>query len=514
MNPYLSSEFAQPDALLRGGGPHLRPVAETAETPQLAVRHASPPLRRILVVVDLTVIVAGWLVAVSVVAPEGIMALRPAVLAAHGVVTVAVGALLLSSSGLYRRRICAVRRQEIARIGWASAGLAALTLLWLLSVAIDGAVVAAAVGGAVWFALLVIERGLLREWIHVRRSTGDFGAPVLVVGGSDAATGKLAAFLSDHPVLGFEVRGRAVARADGARDAGSVLPGSELARRVESVGASGAFVDAGSLTGDELHEVVRALADANLHVHINSGVQGVDRRRVSLAPFADETLLHIAPAGLSRGQAVIKRAIDVVVASAVLLITSPLLLLSALVIWGYDRGPVLFRQERVGHDGERFMLYKLRTMVVDAEARRADLEQHNGRSGPLFKLARDPRVTPFGRFLRTSSIDELPQLLNVLEGSMSLVGPRPALQTEVEQFDEALRARMNVKPGMTGLWQVEARDLPSFELYRRYDLMYVRNWSVLSDLSIIARTIAVVGLRTGRALVPDRLRRRPAVALE
>jgi exopolysaccharide biosynthesis polyprenyl glycosylphosphotransferase len=514
MNPHLSSDLEQLHALAGGSGPYLAPAADAAEMPGTAVSHSSPPLRRILVVVDVMVIVAGWLVTVTVAAPEGVMALQPAVLAAHGAVTVAMGALLLSASGLYRRRICAVRRQEVARTGWASAGLAVVTWLWLLSVAIDRALAAAAVGGAVWFALLVIERGLFREWINVRRATGDFAAPVLVVGGSDIAAARLATFLSEHPVLGFEVRGLALAPAVGLSDIVRLHAPSELARRVETVGASGAFVDAGSLTGDELHRVVRELTDANLHVHITSGFQGVDRRRVTLTPFADETLLHIAPTGLSRGQAVIKRAIDVVVASVVLLVMSPLLLVSAIAIWGHDRGPVLFRQERVGQGGERFMLFKLRTMVVDAESRRAELELQNGRSGPLFKLARDPRVTPFGRFLRASSIDELPQLLNVLEGAMSLVGPRPALPSEVEQFDEALRARMNVKPGMTGLWQVEARDLPSFELYRRYDLMYVRNWSVASDLSIIARTFAVVGLRTCAALVPHRVRRRTAVALE
>jgi len=480
-------------------------------SPELA--QASPPLRRILVIADLTVIVLGWLAVVAVLAPEGITALQPAVLTAQAGMTIAMGGLLLSASGLYRRRICAVRRQEVARAGQAALGMAALTLLWLVSFGVDKAAVAAGLGGVVWFVLLVLERGLLREWITVRRAGGDFRAPVLVIGGSDTAAGRSAAFLSEHPVLGFDVRGLAVAQADGI-DAEVAHQSWDLARRVEEVGASGAFIDAGSLTGDELHQVVRELTDANLHVHVSSGVRGVDRRRMTLTPFADETLLHIAPAGLSRGQAVLKRAIDVIIASVILLVTSPLLLVSAVVIWVSDRGPVLFRQERVGHHGERFTLYKLRTMVVDAEARRAELELQNGRSGPLFKIARDPRVTPFGRFLRASSMDELPQLLNVLEGTMSLVGPRPALPSEVEQFDQALNARLNVKPGMTGLWQVEARDLPSFELYRRYDLLYVRNWSVASDLSIIARTVAVVGLRTCRALVPQRLRRKPAVALE
>jgi lipopolysaccharide/colanic/teichoic acid biosynthesis glycosyltransferase len=156
---------------------------------------------------------------------------------------------------------------------------------------------------------------------------------------------------------------------------------------------------------------------------------------------------------------------------------------------------VFFAQERVGRDGGTFTLYKLRTMVVDAESRRAELEADNERGGPLFKLSDDPRVTRFGRLLRATSIDEIPQLFNVLQGAMSLVGPRPALPSEVEEFDDDLRRRTRVKPGVTGLWQVEARDSENFDLYRRYDLLYVDNWSVTLDLAILARTVAAVGLR-------------------
>lgn len=158
----------------------------------------------------------------------------------------------------------------------------------------------------------------------------------------------------------------------------------------------------------------------------------------------------------------------------------------------------------MGLNGEHFKLYKLRTMVVDAEAKKAELEAQNARTGPLFKVAHDPRITPFGRFLRASSLDEVPQLFNVLEGTMSLVGPRPALPDEVAQFDDKLIERLRVKPGVTGLWQVEARDLPSFDLYRRYDLLYVQNWSVGVDLALIARTAAVVGLRSITAVLPHK----------
>lgn len=179
--------------------------------------------------------------------------------------------------------------------------------------------------------------------------------------------------------------------------------------------------------------------------------------------------------------------------------SSPLFAAAAVAIKLSDRGPVLFRQVRVGQDGRSIVVFKLRTMVVDAEAKRAELQAHNQRSGPLFKAdGVDPRVTRVGRFLRASSLDELPQLINVLQGRMSMVGPRPALPDEVAQFDDALLDRLQVKPGVTGLWQLEARDNPSFHAYRRLDLFYVENWSLLLDLTVLlgtARSVVQRGLR-------------------
>jgi lipopolysaccharide/colanic/teichoic acid biosynthesis glycosyltransferase len=186
-----------------------------------------------------------------------------------------------------------------------------------------------------------------------------------------------------------------------------------------------------------------------------------------------------------------------------LLLSAPVLAITAAIIKLQDGGPVLFRQERVGKDDERFTVFKLRTMVQNAEDLLIDLRDQNERDeGPLFKLASDPRVTRIGRLLRATSIDELPQLVNVLRGEMSMVGPRPALPSEVEHFDERLRLRHRVLPGLTGLWQVEARDDPGFAAYRRLDLFYVENWSVALDLAIIAGTAQSVVARTVRALRP------------
>jgi exopolysaccharide biosynthesis polyprenyl glycosylphosphotransferase len=482
---------------------------EPIATVEGGTRPGSPPLRRILVLVDQLVVAVGWLVAFSVGFVWGDVGFGPLTALAQTVLVVGAAGVLMSASGLYRRRICAVRSAEVARIARVSFGLAVVTVVVLATVGRTEALLAGVVGGGVWFVLLTLERGVMREWIHGRRASGDFGAPVVVVGGASGSTVDTARLLAEHPVLGFEVRGVLCPPNAAAKDA--VFPWlgrpDDLLEQLARSGASGVVLDAGSLTGYELNAFVQRLAGTGLHVHISSGLRGIDSRRVTVSPLADETFLHVAPIGLTRRQVVTKRVLDVVVASAALVLLAPVLAVSALVVWAYDRGPVLFRQERVGQHGERFTLYKMRTMVVDAEARKAELEGENGRAGPLFKLVHDPRVTPFGRFLRASSIDEIPQLFNVLEGTMSVVGPRPALPDEVAQFDDALNERLTVKPGVTGLWQVEARDLPSFDLYRRYDLLYVQNWSVGVDVAVIARTTAVVGLRALRAMLPARLRR-------
>jgi exopolysaccharide biosynthesis polyprenyl glycosylphosphotransferase len=488
---------------------------ELLARPRLSERRAFP-LRRILMGVDLVMIVLGWAVGVFVVYGRFLAGERLEASVAETLLILPAGLLLLIASGLYRRRICQVRALEIARIGRVAALLALFGLLLLVvaGASFTNALTASAASAVTWFCLLTIERGVLREWILGQRANGEFGAPVLVVGGSPTATRRVAGFLADHPVLGFRVCGVLWPADQGGEDERFPWLGSpqHLVARALSSGVSGVVLDGASLGERELNEAVSALNHANLHVHISSGLRGIERRRITLTSLADETFMHVRPLGLERRQVVAKRALDVVGASLALLVASPVLLAASLAIYLTDRGPVLFRQERVGHGGERFVLYKLRTMRVGADQMRAGLV--NERQGPLFKVAGDPRVTSVGRFLRTSSIDELPQLFNVLEGTMSLVGPRPALPEEAAAFDDELYGRLRVKPGVTGLWQVEARDLPSFDLYRRYDLLYVQNWSFGVDLAVIARTVTVVVVRTLRALVPGTRRRSNATVME
>jgi len=193
----------------------------------------------------------------------------------------------------------------------------------------------------------------------------------------------------------------------------------------------------------------------------------------------------------------IKRALDLAVGSTLLVLAGPILLVAAVLIKLTSRGPVLFRQVRCGLNGRRFEMFKLRTMYEDAEARLGEIAHLNELSGPVFKIRRDPRVTPIGRLLRHWSLDELPQLWNVVRGDMSLVGPRPAIPAEVERYDLSQRRRLSMRPGLTCWWQVRGRNEIGFEEWVRLDLEYIDTWSLRQDLEILARTVPAVLCATG-----------------
>jgi exopolysaccharide biosynthesis polyprenyl glycosylphosphotransferase len=191
-------------------------------------------------------------------------------------------------------------------------------------------------------------------------------------------------------------------------------------------------------------------------------------------------------------QQLLKQLLDIVVAAAALILLGPLLLLAAIAVKVTSKGPVLFRQERVGLHGRAFDMLKFRSMVSNAEELKSALTAHNERSGPVFKITDDPRITPVGRFLRKYSIDELPQLVNVLRGDMSLVGPRPALPSEVARYEGWQRRRLSVRPGLTCVWQVSGRDRVSFATWMLLDMRYIDHWSLWEDLRLIVRTLPIV----------------------
>ena len=194
---------------------------------------------------------------------------------------------------------------------------------------------------------------------------------------------------------------------------------------------------------------------------------------------------------------VLKRGLDIVLSTLILMALAPLLIAIAVAIKFDSPGPVFYSSERIGKKGRKFRCKKFRTMVRDAEKKRADIMHMNERDGVLFKISNDPRITPLGRFLRKYSLDELPQFLNVLLGDMSVVGPRPPIASEVKEYKLSHLRRLDVTPGITGLWQVQGRQDPSFDSYISLDVAYIENWSLWLDIKIILRTVAVVFAGTG-----------------
>jgi exopolysaccharide biosynthesis polyprenyl glycosylphosphotransferase len=236
------------------------------------------------------------------------------------------------------------------------------------------------------------------------------------------------------------------------------------------------------------------LEEQDVHMIVVPALTDISAQRLDVRPVAGLPLVDVDRPQAIEAARWIKRSADILGSAVLLLLASPVMALVALAIKLEDGGPVIFRQRRVGLKGDEFDCLKFRSMCIDAEARLAALAAQNEGAGPLFKLTRDPRITRVGRFIRRFSLDELPQLWNALRGDMSLVGPRPALPTEVAQYDSDTRRRLDVRPGLTGLWQVSGRSNLSWDDTVRLDLYYVDNWSMVQDLMILARTAkAVVG---------------------
>ena len=269
---------------------------------------------------------------------------------------------------------------------------------------------------------------------------------------------------------------------------------------VHATEASAVIIESTDVESDRLADLCGDLHLMGLDVRVTPGLPLVSASRISVAPLDGVAVLSIRRNHqLSKGQAIVKRTFDLVVGGLMSLLAFPIVLLAALVIRVTSRGPIFFRQVRVGEGGTPFVLYKLRTMCADAEDRILDLRDQNAADGVLFKLEDDPRVTRVGRRLRRWGIDELPQLWNVLRGEMSLVGPRPPLPDETVRYDEWVRGRLQVKPGITGLWQVKGGHVLSFDDYVRYDLFYVENWSLGLDLYVMASTLPALLFRRGMA---------------
>lgn len=413
------------------------------------------------------------------------------------VALVAVSIAAISRQRLHLARVRAIRADEMRLIARASffAGAGALLLPRILPIEMPAG--NAAVGIVALIVLLNGGRAAFRAWLQAGRRKGRYLRPVIIVGGNDEAF-DLFKLVGDHPETGFTVVGVAGEALDFPPSIHRLSLGPGLAARVRSLGATGVIIASSVLHHVQLNRLVRECLDAEVHVHLSSGLRGVDHRRLRSQPVAYEPLLYVEAASLAPWQLRVKRALDLAVALVVAVIAAPVLAAAAIAIKLDDPGPVFYRQTRPGRGEKPFTILKLRTMTVGAD--RLEPDRIDAKMGPRSKQDDDPRRTRVGRILERMSIDELPQLWNVLRGEMSIVGPRPALSHEAEKFDsEHKLARYSVPPGLTGLWQVEARDNPSFSAYRRYDLFYIENWSVGLDVAIMVATAQQVALRALRA---------------
>jgi exopolysaccharide biosynthesis polyprenyl glycosylphosphotransferase len=339
-------------------------------------------------------------------------------------------------------------------------------------------------------------RSLVLAWLrHTRR--GDRWSRIALVVGTDERAHDLVQALRRYPEAGWRVRGCVS------------LDAANQTRAVLDAPVVGTLADLSALLhGDEVVDEVffavrperlEAIADA-LELCESLGVDTrvlIDLYRPGQAhPFVEDLFglpfYGFSPTLTRQGALAVKRALDVAGAGALLVVLSPLLAAIAVLVKLTSRGPVVFRQQRAGFHGRRFGMYKFRTMVAGAEGMRDEIAHLNEMAGPVFKISRDPRLTWIGRILRRTSLDELPQLLNVLRGEMSLVGPRPLPVYEASGIKGAQRRRLAMRPGMTGLWQVSGRNSVDFERWMQLDLAYVDRWTLGLDLRIFLRTIPVV----------------------
>ncbi|MBX3100462.1 MAG: sugar transferase [Salinibacterium sp.] len=348
--------------------------------------------------------------------------------------------------------------------------------------------------------ILLASRWGWRRWLHVRRRRGEFSFRVLIIGNSESVR-ELATSLSQRPDAGYRVVGALVT--DGTSGSIEGVPATRVTRNTlfarlgESTQDTVIVVGSDDLDAAAINELSWRL-DAGQQLVVAPQLVGVAGSRIHTRPVAGLPLIHVETPSYDGAKRFAKRAFDIVSTSLLLLVLAPIFVVTAILIKLTSPGPVFYRQERIGMSGEPFHILKFRSMVVNADSRLAALlaEQGNG-STPLFKVKHDPRITPIGRIIRRYSIDELPQLFNVLAGQMSLVGPRPQVDGEVRLYDSKASRRLAVKPGMSGLWQVSGRSNLSWEDSIRLDLYYVENWSVTSDLVILMRTAKAVFAHDG-----------------
>lgn len=361
-----------------------------------------------------------------------------------------------------------------------------------------------AIAAPLGLGLLLASRFSWRQWLHRRRDAGEFTATILVVGHRPKVA-RLIETLHRNPRAGYTVAGVCVASGEvaagehvlGVPVLGSMEHAAAVARRigVDAVAVSGAD----AITSEAVRRLGWDLEGTGIDLALTLAMVDVAGPRVLMHPVNGLPLMYVDEPRFTGPKYALKSAFDWTGALVIAVLLAPLLVAIALVVRLTSRGPVFYTQERIGRNGQHFRMIKFRSMVVGAQDRLEEVLALEGITsvGLFYKPKADPRVTRVGRVLRKYSIDELPQIFNVLRGEMSLVGPRPQIATEVAQYDRTAGRRLLVKPGLTGLWQVSGRSDLSVEDGIRMDVYYVENWSLFGDFLILARTIRAVVARDG-----------------
>jgi exopolysaccharide biosynthesis polyprenyl glycosylphosphotransferase len=441
-------------------------------------------------------VVVGWHLRLSIAVWPRAVPAHESLATTAGPWIVATWVLILAAQGAYSLRDFGAGPDEFRRVllgSMLTAGSVGL-ICYLVQVPLSrGFVLLTFLLGT---PMLLLERYAARKVLHSLRLQGHLLRRVVAVGGV-AAISELVAVLQRERYAGYEVLGACVP------DSITVDPGSlsvpllgsaEKTRQIcDEIKADTVLVTRGGYgSADELRRIAWDLEESDISLVVVPSLTDVAGPRIHMRPVAGLPLLHVEGPRADEAGGLAKRLFDLFVATVTLLVLSPLMLAVAVAIKAYDGGPVFFRQARIGWRGDPFGMVKFRSMVVDAESRLDEVRHLDDSDGVLFKVKRDPRITPIGHWLRKYSIDELPQLFNVIKGEMSLVGPRPPLPNEVARYEDHVRRRLMVRPGMTGLWQVSGRSELSWRESVRLDLYYVDNWSMLTDLVIMAKTVRAV----------------------
>jgi len=412
-----------------------------------------------------------------------------------GVALLALWSIMLWVSNAYEMRYLGIGVEEHKRVGWAAVRTFAVIAIVAFVGGGDLPVGFVAVFLAVGVVVQLLQRRAARKGLHRLRASGQCNRHVLAVG-ARREVHELVEHLRSVPYAGLEVVAACLPPADRARGADLAVPVvgrvDDLFSTVQELGVDAVIIaDSHTIAGQALRRLGWQLEDTGVQLIVAPAVTQVAGPRIVIHPIAGLPLLEVDEPELSGGQRVAKEVFDRVVSLLLLIVLSPVFVVLAIVVRAGSRGPAFFRQVRFGRYGREFTMYKFRTMVDDADARRAEFAHLDEADGALFKIRADPRVTRAGRFLRQHSLDELPQLWNVLRGQMSIVGPRP-LPTQMQQYGSEAQRRLLVKPGMSGLWQVSGRSELSWDESVRLDLYYVENWSPALDAQILWRTVGAV----------------------